>query len=170
MFLLHHPRSMGQRVLVHHVVKRRNLQRRPFFSFLAPNDNSHSKQLSKEEIDRLQREEQILTDETHYRMSLQHAHPLGPWQAILAAVKSHFQTQQPFRVLRLHRACDTKCSCSLYGLLSHSTGGGGRCRQYYHCYGQCQKSRRKGHNDKRRKKLPTSAEELNQISLGFDRS
>ena len=128
MFLLHHPRSMGQRVLVHHLVKRRNLQRRPFFSFLAPNDNNHSKQQTKEETDRLQREEQILTDETHYRMSLQHAHPLGPWQAILAAVKSHFQTQQPFRVLDLacgprgqpgttidlHRACDMRYQMQLF--------------------------------------------------------
>ena len=42
MFLLHHPRSMGQRkVLVHHVVKRRNVQRRPFFFFfLARNDDN----------------------------------------------------------------------------------------------------------------------------------
>jgi SAM-dependent methyltransferase len=89
----------------------RPVQRRFFFSFLTDEKQAD------DEVDRLrvQRQEQILIDRTNYRMSIQHAHPLGPWQAMLAAAKSHHATWEkvekkkmatatttsPFRVLDL---------------------------------------------------------------------
>lgn len=39
------------------------------------------------EAERIHKREQ---DDTHYRLSLQHAHSLGPWQAISEAVQSHY--------------------------------------------------------------------------------
>jgi SAM-dependent methyltransferase len=66
----------------------RPVERRFFFSFLT------GEKQADDEVDRLklQREEQMLIDRTNYRMSIQHAHPLGPWQAILAAAKNHHAT------------------------------------------------------------------------------
>jgi SAM-dependent methyltransferase len=66
----------------------RPVERRFFFSSLWDDKKDD------DEVDRLklQIEEQMLIDRTNYRMSIQHAHPLGPWQAMLAVAKSHHAT------------------------------------------------------------------------------
>jgi hypothetical protein len=81
------------------------ITRRPFFSFLfgSGNDNgsasaaNQSKALAADDVNAVERRKneaaatkKVLLDGVLHRMSVQHAHPLGPWQAMLVAVQSHY--------------------------------------------------------------------------------
>jgi SAM-dependent methyltransferase len=70
-------------------------QRRPFFSLLWNGDNdntsAHAVPSTVADPDAAERKEQTIMEEALYRMSMQHGHPLGPWQAILAAVQIHYE-------------------------------------------------------------------------------
>ena len=70
---------------------------RSFFSFFGSNDNhSSSTRLTEEEtaaqVKQQEEATRILLDGVYHRISIQHAHPLGPWQAILAAVQDHYNS------------------------------------------------------------------------------
>mmetsp|Transcript_20338 Transcript_20338/g.34692 ORF Transcript_20338/g.34692 Transcript_20338/m.34692 type:complete len:437 (+) Transcript_20338:80-1390(+) len=71
--------------------------KRSFFSFFGSNDNhSSSTRLTEEEtaaqVKQQEEATRILLDGVYHRISIQHAHPLGPWQAILAAVQDHYDS------------------------------------------------------------------------------
>eukprot|EP00986_Skeletonema_menzelii_P002178 scaffold606_cov148-Skeletonema_menzelii.AAC.3 len=71
-------------------------QRRPFFSFLL-GDKSNNNLLAAETEktttttkSKQQELERILLDGVRHRISIQNAHPLGPWQAISTVVQDHY--------------------------------------------------------------------------------
>lgn len=70
--------------------------RRPLFSFLGCNgeNNINTSKVEAENASKakLQQEEatRILLDGVRHRISIQHAHPLGPWQAMLELVQGHY--------------------------------------------------------------------------------
>ena len=70
-----------------------NTQQRPFFSFLSSSrlttEVEEETTIAKE---KKQQEEatRILLDGVRHRISIQNAHPLGPWQAILTVVQDHY--------------------------------------------------------------------------------
>mmetsp|Transcript_18363 Transcript_18363/g.31073 ORF Transcript_18363/g.31073 Transcript_18363/m.31073 type:complete len:452 (-) Transcript_18363:131-1486(-) len=71
--------------------------KRSFFSFFGSNDNhSSSSRLTEEEtaaqVKQQEEATRVLLDGVYHRISIQHAHPLGPWQAILAAVQDHYDS------------------------------------------------------------------------------
>lgn len=86
------------------------MQKRPFFSLLKPWWGGGAEHHSSG-INNKQQAQQDHDDDsdTQYKMSLQHAHPMGPWQAISTAVKNHYihweafqtTTTTKFRVLDL---------------------------------------------------------------------
>lgn len=45
--------------------------------------------------------ERILVDGVLHRLSVQHAHPLGPWQAMLGAVKTHYNQWEEAKAKKL---------------------------------------------------------------------
>jgi SAM-dependent methyltransferase len=82
----------------HTLVTAARSTRRNFFSFF-DGSNSNSNSIRSNDAERLaatqkakQEEEatRVLLDGVFYRMSIQHAHPLGPWQAIRGAVEDHY--------------------------------------------------------------------------------
>lgn len=69
-----------------------NTQQRPFFSFLSSSRLTASEAEETKEANKQQQEEatRTLLDGVRHRISIQNAHPLGPWQAILTVVQDHY--------------------------------------------------------------------------------
>ena len=67
-------------------------QRRPFFSFLSSRLTTEVEEETTIAKEKKQQEEatRILLDGVRHRISIQNAHPLGPWQAILTVVQNHY--------------------------------------------------------------------------------
>ena len=68
-------------------------QRRPFFSFLSSSILAEAEEETNIAKEKKQQEEEatrILLDGVRHRISIQNAHPLGPWQAILTVVQNHY--------------------------------------------------------------------------------
>ena len=68
-------------------------QRRPFFSFLSSSRWTEAEEettIAKEEKQQEEVATRILLDGVRHRISIQNAHPLGPWQAILTVVQDHY--------------------------------------------------------------------------------
>ena len=87
--LLQHLRRLPSAAIQHQVKLQHHLFR-PFFSFLKWEDNNrHCEHASTQSTDLARKMEQKVQQDTNHRMSLQHAHPLGPWQAILKVVQKH---------------------------------------------------------------------------------
>ena len=70
------------------------MTRRSFFSFLGGSNNDISSRLTEAETATKVKEQveatRILLDGVYHRISIQNAHPLGPWQAILTVVQDHY--------------------------------------------------------------------------------
>lgn len=64
------------------------MTQRPFFSFLL--GGSRLTEAEKATTSKQQELERILLDGVRHRISIQNAHPLGPWQAILTVVQDHY--------------------------------------------------------------------------------
>lgn len=74
------------------------MTQRPFFSFLGGNNNSSSSSSTYAEAETRKKVKQqeeatrILLDGVYHRISVQHAHPLGPWHAISTVVQDHYRS------------------------------------------------------------------------------
>jgi SAM-dependent methyltransferase len=80
MTLLRNARSFGFSI--------RQPTRRPFFSFLTGPTITPEEEAGKAAQRR--KEQALQLESARYRMSLQHAHALGPWRAISVAVQGHY--------------------------------------------------------------------------------